>query len=298
MTPAPALDLTTSLRGDFDQRGTTNPRGPETCLFEGSKNTFHSVNLDNGHEKHEMGIPFHDALTCHVLSCNPTVTPLQPRNAETQQIGRTFRQKPETQQFGRRFRRIRSLKWGGGGVAPLVGGLPPTLFLPWGSLGGGGGQQKPSPLLAGPQGGQPKASTLALWWLKFGLAGYTGVSTRGVAQGGRGSAQGGRGSAQGKGGGSAQGGAGRHSTVGEGAVHRGLWLSSSSNAWVIPQKFGQQMMAGKKAIRGGQRHRQGTEAQEGGAHRGSPQTNTEEHGPWGQTCSTAMLKYVIPSCVP
>ena len=57
--------------------------------------------------------PFHDALTCHALSCSPTGTPLQPQNKETQQIRRTFRQNPETQQFGRTSRRIRPPQWRG-----------------------------------------------------------------------------------------------------------------------------------------------------------------------------------------
>ena len=38
-------------------------------------------------------------------------------------------------------------------------------FFPWG---GGGGSKKSAPCFLVPNGGQPTACTLALWWLKFG----------------------------------------------------------------------------------------------------------------------------------
>ena len=51
---------------------------------------------------------------------------------------------------------------GGGG-----GGCAGPAFGPI-SVGGGGGSKRPAPLFPGPQGDQPTACTLALWWLKFG----------------------------------------------------------------------------------------------------------------------------------
>ena len=43
---------------------------------------------------------------------------------------------------------------------------------------GGGGSKKSAPCFLVPNGGQPTACTLALWWLRFGPTGCTGGGGR------------------------------------------------------------------------------------------------------------------------
>ena len=49
-------------------------------------------------------------------------------------------------------------------------------------LGGGGGSKKSAPCFLVPNGGQPTASTLALWWLKFGPTEGLGGGIKGVVR--------------------------------------------------------------------------------------------------------------------